>query len=104
EHLNTLFVAFAHLHVHLDRISGLHLRPFGHLALFNHFNRAHGRLPSSVPSTRAGSPALPHQARRRSAAPAAYRASVPAPAASAISGFRRGGPTPARPAPSSRGI
>src|SRR5688572_22595033 len=57
EDLNALLVAFAHFHVHFNGISGLHLRPFGHVCLFYDFNRAHGRLPSSCPSTLAGFPA-----------------------------------------------
>ena len=41
EHLNALLVAFAHLHVHLDRVARLHRRPFGQLRLLDQLNRAH---------------------------------------------------------------
>src|SRR5687767_12578569 len=101
EHLDALFVALAHLHVHFHGVSGLHLRPFGHLCFLYDVNRAHGRLPSSLPSTRAGFPALPRQARRRPADRAAAPASAPAPAAYATYESRRDGPKPARREPSS---
>src|SRR5687767_12319887 len=96
EHLDALFVAFAHLYVHFHGVSGLHLWPFGHLCFLYDVNRAHGRLPSSLPSTRAGFPALPRQARRRPADRAAAPASARAPAACATCESPRDGPTPAR--------
>src|SRR5688572_30507837 len=103
EHLDTLFVALAHLDVHFHGVSGRHLRPLGHLCLLYDFNRAHGRLPSSRPSTLAGFPALLRPTPRRPADRAAAPVSAPAPAACATCVSRRDGPIPARREPSTLG-
>src|SRR5678815_5649539 len=46
EDLDALLVALAHLDVHADGVSRLHVRPLGHLGLFGQLNRGHCYLPS----------------------------------------------------------
>jgi hypothetical protein len=41
EHLDALFVAFAHLHVHTDRITRLDRRTLHHVGALDGFNRSH---------------------------------------------------------------
>src|SRR5262249_16118730 len=96
EYLNPFLVAFPYFHMDADGIARLHLRPFGHLCVICDVNRAHGRLPSSLPSTQGGFPAPPHPVPRQPAGQAAVSASAPPRAACAIPESLHDAPTPAR--------
>src|SRR5437773_1691534 len=93
EDLNAFLVAFAHLHVHLDGVAGLHRRPLGQLGLFDDFNRAHVLCPPVSLS-------LLRPVRPCPTAPAASQACGSTPRACASAGSPRGCRTSARPAPS----
>src|SRR6185295_7834189 len=65
EHLDAFLVAFADLHVHADRIAGLHRRPLGQLRLLHQIKCAHNpnsclsAIPPTAPAPRHPEPHVP---------------------------------------------